>query len=203
MTLTKGQKLTIIAACLLIVDQVIKVLVKTNMHIGESINVFNWFQILFVENKGMAFGMEFGGNVGKFILTLLRIVLSGFIIYYINKLIKKNAPLSVLVGLTLILVGALGNLVDCLFYGVLFGESSIMHVAQFLPDGGGYAPFFFGKVVDMFYFPLIDTTLPDWFPFWGGERFIFFRPIFNVADSCITIGALYLVIFKWNYFSHE
>ena len=175
---------------------------KTNMLAGESIPVFgNWFQILFIENKGMAFGMQFGGDIGKVLLTTFRIALSGFVIYYIKKLLKSGAPMGVLVGLTLILTGAIGNLIDSLFYGVLFGESTMMSVAEFLPEGGGYAPVFMGKVVDMLYFPLIDIVLPEWVPFKGGEQFIFFRPIFNIADSCITIGALYLLIFKWNYFS--
>lgn len=204
MALSKSQKLTIIVVILLVLDQVSKILVKTNMFIGESIPIFgNWFQLLFVENKGMAFGMQFGGNVGKLILTLLRIGLVVFVFLYIKKLIKNDAPMGVLVGLTLIMIGALGNIIDCLFYGVLFGESSYMQVAEFLPEGGGYAPLFFGKVVDMLYFPIIDTTLPDWFPFRAGEQFIFFRPIFNVADSCITCGAFYLILFKWKFFMKE
>jgi signal peptidase II len=204
MKLSKSQKLIIIAFVLIAFDQITKVLVKTNMFIGESIPVFgNWFQILFVENKGMAFGMEFGGNIGKFLLTLIRIVLVGFIFIYIRRLLKKEAPMGVLVGLTLILVGAFGNIIDCLFYGLLFGPSSYMQVAQFLPEGGGYAPFFFGKVVDMLYFPVIDTLWPSWVPWVGGKELVFFRPIFNVADSCITVGALYLLIFKWKFFSKE
>lgn len=202
MALSKGQKLTIIAVVLLVIDQVTKILVKTNMHLGESIPVLgNWFQILFVENKGMAFGMEFGGNVGKFLLTFFRIVLVTFLVFYMKKLLKKDTPFGVLVGIMLIMVGALGNIIDCLFYGVLFGPSTYMQTAEFMPDGGGYAPFFFGKVVDMLYFPIINTTWPSWVPGVGGKELVFFRPIFNIADSCITCGAFYLIIFKWKFFS--
>ena len=204
MALSKTKKLILIATLLIIIDQVTKVLVKTNMHLGESFSVFgSWFQILFVENPGMAFGMSFGGAFGKIMLTLIRIILVVFLFYYIKKLLKKETPIGVLVCLTLILVGALGNIIDCMFYGIIFGESTYMTVAEAFPAGGGYAPFFMGKVVDMLYFPLIDTTLPTWMPFRGGERFIFFSPVFNIADSCITCGALYLLIFKWKFFSDK
>ena len=168
MKLSKGTKLLILGLVLVLVDQVIKVLVKTNMTIGEHFSVIgNWFQIYFIENEGMAFGMKFGGQVGKFLLSLFRIVLFGALVYWIRGLLKKDTPTGVVVGLTLITAGALGNIIDCLFYGLLFGESTYASVAQFLPEGGGYAPFFFGKVVDMFYFPIIDTTFPDWMPLIG------------------------------------
>jgi signal peptidase II len=206
MALKRGQKLTIIAAILLVIDQVSKILVKTNMTIGESISVLgDWFQILFIENPGMAFGMEFGGSIGKYFLTILRIVLVIVMIIYLRKLLKKGSevPMGVCVGIMMVMVGALGNILDCMFYGILFGESTMMQVAQFLPEGGGYAPFFLGKVVDMLYFPLIDTTWPEWVPFVGGDSLIFFRPIFNFADSCITVGALYLMIFQWKFFSEK
>ena len=206
MALNRGHKLTIIAAILLVIDQVSKILVKTNMTIGESISVLgDWFQILFIENPGMAFGMEFGGSIGKYFLTILRIVLVIVMIIYLRKLLKKGSevPMGVCVGIMMVMVGALGNILDCMFYGILFGESTMMQVAQFLPDGGGYAPFFLGKVVDMLYFPLIDTTWPEWVPFVGGDSLIFFRPIFNFADSCITVGALYLMIFQWKFFSEK
>lgn len=206
MALKRGQKLTIIAAILLVIDQVSKILVKTNMTIGESISVLgDWFQILFIENPGMAFGMEFGGSIGKYFLTILRIVLVIVMIIYLRKLLKKGSevPMGVCVGIMMVMVGALGNILDCMFYGILFGESTMMQVAQFLPEGGGYALFFLGKVVDMLYFPLIDTTWPEWVPFVGGDSLIFFRPIFNFADSCITVGALYLMIFQWKFFSEK
>ena len=187
MKLTRGFRLGIFVTCLLVIDQVSKILVKTNMQIGESIHVFgDWFQILYIENNGMAFGMQFGGSIGKLMLTLLRVVLVAVIFIYIRKLLKKpETPTGVLFGLAAILCGALGNIIDCLFYGVIFD----------------YAPLFYGRVVDMLYFPLIDTVLPAGFPIWGGEHIIFFRPIFNIADSCITCGAIYLILFKWKFFS--
>ena len=205
MKLTGGVKVSIFVFVLLLIDQIVKVIVKTNMTIGESIPVFGtWFEILFVENKGMAFGMQFGGDIGKLILTLVRIGLVIFIIRYINKLLRKeDTPVGVIVGFVLIMCGALGNIVDSLFYGVLFEESTTTHVAQFLGPGGGYAPMFMGKVVDMFYFPIIDMVLPQWVPIWGGERFQFFQAIFNVADSYITCGGLYLILFKWRYFAKQ
>ena len=206
MALSRGQKLTIIATILLVIDQVSKILVKTNMRIGESISVLgDWFQILFIENPGMAFGMEFGGNIGKYILTILRIVLVVVMLIYLRKLLKKGSevPMGVCVGVMLVMVGALGNIIDCMFYGVLFGESTMYQVAGFLPEGGGYAPFFLGKVVDMLFFPIIDTTWPEWVRMAGGDRLVFFRPIFNFADSCITVGAFYLLIFHWKFFSEK
>lgn len=206
MALNRGQKLTIIATILLVIDQVSKILVKTNMKIGESISVLgDWFQILFIENPGMAFGMEFGGNIGKYILTILRIVLVVVMFIYLRKLLKKGSevPMGVCVGVMLVMVGALGNIIDCMFYGVLFGESTMFQVAGFLPEGGGYAPFFLGKVVDMLFFPIIDTTWPEWVPMVGGDSLVFFRPIFNFADSCITVGAFYLLIFHWKFFSEK
>ena len=187
MRLSRGFRLGIFVTCLLVIDQVSKILVKTNMQIGESIHVLgDWFQILFIENNGMAFGMQFGGSVGKLMLTLLRVVLVVIITIYIRKLLKKpETPAGVLFGLAAILCGALGNIIDCLFYGMIFD----------------YAPLFYGRVVDMLYFPLIDTVLPAGFPIWGGQHIIFFRPIFNIADSCITCGAIYLILFKWKFFS--
>lgn len=203
MKLSRGTKITALVVVLLIIDQVIKLLVKTNMTIGQSIHVFgDWFQIYFIENNGMAFGMQFGGHIGKYLLSIFRIVLVGVIIVYINRLLKKpETPWGVLVGLAAIMCGALGNIVDSLFYGLIFSESTFTQVAQFFPPGGGYAPFLQGRVVDMLYFPLIDTDLPSWVPFWGGRHIIFFRPIFNFADSCITCGAIYLLIFHWRFFS--
>ena len=204
MSFSQGKKITLLVVLLLVIDQVVKIWIKTNMTIGESIPVLgDWFQIYFIENNGMAFGMQFGGTFGKLVLTLFRMVLIGFIIYYVNKLIKESAPKGVLYGVALILVGAVGNVIDSIFYGVIFNESTYSTVATIFPQGGGYAPLFFGKVVDMLYFPLIDTTLPDWVPFKGGEKFIFFRPIFNIADSCITIGVAYLLIFKRGFFATD
>lgn len=197
--MNKGKKLLLLGILLVVIDQVIKILVKTNMSIGEQFNVIgDWFRILFIENKGMAFGMSFGGVIGKYILTAFRIGLFAFLVWWIRKLLRRENPVptGVLVGLTLIAAGALGNIFDCLFYGLIFSESAPGVVATF---GGHYAPFMQGKVVDMLYFPL--WTWPDWVPFVGGD--VFFEPIFNFADSCVTVGALYLIFFQFKFFSKE
>lgn len=203
MKLSKGTRLTLFVIVLLIIDQVIKILVKTNMTLGQSIPVFGtWFKIHFIENVGMAFGMSFGGGVGKFLLTFFRIILGIAIIVYIRKLLKKpDTPTGVLYGLAAIMCGAFGNIIDSLFYGLIFSESTFTQVATMFPPEGGYAGLFFGKVVDMFYFPIIDTTFPDWVPLVGGRPFRFFDAIFNFADSCITVGAIYLILFQWKFFS--
>ena len=195
--LSKGKGLLFLGILLVVLDQVIKVLVKTHMTLGESIPVLgNWFQILFVENKGMAFGMSFGGVAGKYLLTLFRVVLFGVLVWWISKLLKRwSVPTGVLVVLTLISAGAFGNIVDCLFYGLIFSESTYNTVATL----GSYAPFMQGKVVDMFYFPL--WTWPGWVPGLGGH--IFFEPVFNFADSCVTVGAIYLILFHWKFFAKE
>ena len=205
MKLSRGTRLLILGLLLVVADQIIKILVKTNMTIGEHFSVIgNWFQIYFIENEGMAFGMKFGGQTGKFLLSLFRLVLAGALIYWINNLLKKKGtPAGVVVGLTLITAGAVGNIIDCLFYGILFGESTYRTVAEFLPEAGGYAPFFFGKVVDMFYFPIIDTSFPEWMPLIGGNPFRFFAPVFNFADSCVTCGAIYLIFFQWRFFAKD
>lgn len=205
MKVSKGTKLFALGVLLVVIDQIMKILVKTNMQIGEHFNVIgNWFQIFFIENEGMAFGMKFGGMAGKFCLSLFRIILFGLLFWWILSLSRKSVtpdggkallpdgktpvvPTGVLVGLTLIAAGAMGNLIDCLFYGLIFD----------------YAPFMFGRVVDMLYFPLIDTVWPTWMPFVGGERFLFFAPIFNFADSCVTVGAIYLLIFQYSFFMRE
>lgn len=205
MKVSKGTKLFALGVLLVVIDQIMKILVKTNMQIGEHFNVIgNWFQIFFIENEGMAFGMKFGGMAGKFCLSLFRIILFGLLFWWISSLSRKSVtsdggkallpdgktpvvPTGVLVGLTLIAAGAMGNLIDCLFYGLIFD----------------YAPFMFGRVVDMLYFPLIDTIWPTWMPFVGGERFLFFAPIFNFADSCVTVGAIYLLIFQYSFFMRE
>lgn len=193
----KGSFIIFLGVLLVVIDQVIKVLVKTNMTLGESIPVLgNWFQLVFVENKGMAFGMSFGGVIGKYLLTGFRIVLFVVLCWWISKLVKRgNVPTGVLVGLTLITAGAFGNIVDCLCYGLIFSESTVNAVATL----GHYAPFMQGKVVDMFYFPL--WTWPDWVPGLGGH--IFFEPVFNFADSCVTVGAIYLILFHWKFFSKD
>ena len=205
MKFTKGGCISLFVVLLLVIDQAIKFAVKLNMTIGESIPVFgDWFQICFIENNGMAFGMQFGGSIGKLALSLFRVVLIGFIIVYLRKLIKRaGTPTGVLVGLSLVLVGAIGNVIDCLFYGEIFSASTYTQVAQLFPPDGGYTGFLYGKVVDMFYFPIIDTVLPEWVPFYGGEHFIFFRPIFNFADACISVSVIYMLLFQRKFFMEE
>jgi len=184
----------LIIGIVLVLDQVVKILVKTHMQIGEDIPLIgDWCRLHFVENEGMAFGMAFGGKIGKILLSLFRLIASGAIMWYLVRLIKRKESMLVLVSLALIFVGAVGNLVDSCFYGLIFSES-YYQVATMFPQGGGYGYFFMGRVVDMFYFPLIDTTWPQWMPLVGGDRFEFFNAIFNVADSAITIGVCLLLI---------
>lgn len=184
----------LIVGLVLVIDQVVKLMVKTHMQIGEEIPLIgDWCMLHFVENEGMAFGMAFGGKVGKLLLSLFRIVASSAILVYMLKLIKQNVRWLPLVSIALIFVGAVGNLVDSCFYGLIFNES-YYHVATLFSEEGGYAGFLMGKVVDMFYFPLIDTFWPDWMPLVGGNHLLFFNAIFNVADAAITIGVAMLII---------
>lgn len=190
------RKPLILILLILVVDQVIKIYVKTHFAIGDDVKVLglDWFRIHFLENKGMAFGMSFGNTIGKLLLTLIRVVLSVAIFMYMNKLIKKGEKKIIIYSFALIFAGAVGNIIDCLFYGVIFDESTVFAAATMFPAEGGYAPLLFGRVVDMFYFPLIDTTWPDWVPFVGGDNFRFFNAIFNFADASITIGVVLLLI---------
>ena len=221
--LSRGTWMAVLVSALVILDQIIKVVVKTNMSIGESINVFgDWFRICYVENEGMAFGMKFGGVAGKYFLTVFRLVIAGALIWWMSRLVKEDrtarlagdgvashpagdgavsglskggavshsvksrrVPAGVMVGLSMVLAGAIGNIIDCLFYGPIWNE----------------APFMLGKVVDMFYVPIIDTTFPEWLPVIGGHPFKFFTAIFNFADSCVTCGALYLIFFQYSFFA--
>ena len=179
----------------LVLDQALKIWVKTHMYLGQDYQIFDWFYIHFTENNGMAFGMEFGGDWGKLGLSLFRIVFVVFMASFLLKLIRKNADKVLIISLSLVLAGAIGNIIDGTFYGILFSES-YRQLATFLPETGGYAPLFFGKVVDMFYFPIYKGYLPEWIPFWGGDYFVFFRPVFNIADSAISIGVAMMVIFQ-------
>jgi signal peptidase II len=179
------------AILLLACDQAVKIWVKTHMQLGESIRVFPWFKISFTENAGMAFGIEI---VETYLLTLFRIIIVCLFGAYIVKLVKRNFKFGFILCASMILAGALGNILDCAFYGMLF-DHSYGQVATFLPEGGGYSTFLNGKVVDMLYFPLIKTTWPSWTPLWGGQEFIFFRPVFNVADSSICVSVFMLLLF--------
>ncbi len=177
---------------LLVIDQTIKILVKTNMCLHESIEITPWFFINFIENNGMAFGMTF---INKMVLSLFRLVLIGIICYYIWLQTKRKAPVGYIFLLSVIVAGAMGNLFDSMFYGLIFSGSSPFYTSYFVPFGTGYAPFLMGKVVDMFYFPLVETNFPQWIPFVGGEHFIFFSPVFNFADACVWVGVVSLFIF--------
>lgn len=190
------RKPLILILLILVIDQLIKIYVKTHFAIGDDVKVLglDWFRIHFLENKGMAFGMSFGNTIGKFLLTLIRVVLSVAIFIYMNKLIKRGEKKIIIYSFALIFAGAVGNIIDCLFYGIIFNESTVFAAATMFPAEGGYAPFLFGRVVDMFYFPLIDTTWPDWIPFVGGNNFRFFNAIFNFADASITIGVVLLLV---------
>lgn len=189
------KKSLIIVIAILLIDQIVKVWVKLNFTIGEEVDLIGgWCKLHFIENEGMAFGMSFGGVAGKYVLTFLRIIASFLIGWYLLKLIKKGGNKLAVYSFTLIFAGAVGNIIDSMFYGLLFSESTFFSASQFLPEGGGYAPMFLGKVVDMFYFPIIDTTLPQWIPFFGGNDFRFFNAIFNISDVSITVGVVILLI---------
>lgn len=197
--LSDGRLAAIIVVTLLVIDQVIKVWVKTHMRLHESREVTSWFYINFVENSGMAFGMTF---INKYVLSSFRIVAVAAICWYITQLVRRSASRGYVVCLAMIMAGAAGNIIDCMFYGMAFSASHSYDVAYFVHFGWGYAPFLLGKVVDMFYFPLIETTWPDWVPGFGGEPFVFFSPVFNFADACVSVGVVLLLLFYRNEVSH-
>lgn len=190
--LSRGWLATLVVVAAILIDQLIKVWVKTNMMLHESIRVFDWFYISFIENNGMAYGMQIGS---KLALSLFRVAAIGLLAYYVWLQVKKKARMGYIVCLSMVLAGALGNLIDSMFYGLVFSASSPFFTSYFVDFGTGYAPFLMGKVVDMFYFPLIVTTWPDWVPMWGGEEFIFFSPVFNYADANISVGVVLLLLF--------
>lgn len=200
--LSQGRLAVIIVALILIIDQVIKIWVKTNMHLHQNYHITDWFYIYFTENNGMAFGLEI---FAKLFLTVFRIVAVCLITWYLTRLVKQPVKVKTgyIVCLSMVLAGALGNIIDCVFYGEIFSESTRSQVASFVPLGQGYADWLHGKVVDMFYFPIIDTYWPDWMPFVGGEHFIFFSPIFNFADAAISCGIIALLLFYSKYLSSE
>ena len=193
--MSKLTKSILIVTLILIADQVLKIWIKTNMALGDEFSVIgNWFIIHFVENNGMAFGFEFAGQYGKIFLSVFRILAVMAIGWYLLKLIRKDLPMGFIACISLIFAGAIGNIIDSAFYGLIFSDSA-GHVATLFPEGGGYASFLHGRVVDMLYFPLIHGRYPEWFPFWGGNDFLFFRPVFNISDSSITVGIFSILIF--------
>lgn len=181
----------------LVIDQIIKIAVKTNMCLYESIEVASWFKIYFIENSGMAWGMTF---IPQIVQNLFRIIAISFIGVYLFRVVRQKLKYGYIACLALVFSGALGNVIDNIFYGRIFSASTAMSTAQLFPDGGGYAGWLHGKVVDMFYFPIIQTTWPEWMPFWGGEEFIFFSPIFNFADGAISCGVIAFFLFYRHYF---
>ena len=188
----RGWLATIIVVTILLIDQIIKIWVKTHMTLHEQIEIFSWFKIVFIENNGMAYGMEIGS---KLVLSLFRVVAVSVLGYYIARQVKRQARYGYIVCLSLIMAGAAGNIFDSMFYGLIFNASSEFYTSYFVPFGTGYAPFLMGKVVDMFYFPLIVTTWPDWVPMFGGQPYVFFSPIFNFADAAISVSVVLVLLF--------
>ncbi|WP_143304546.1 lipoprotein signal peptidase [Chitinophaga vietnamensis] len=197
----KYRHVVFIVILILAIDQALKFWIKTHMFMQQEYVIFpNWFRIHFIENEGMAYGLKFGGDFGKIFLTLFRLaaVVAGF--FYMKKLVREKYSTGLLVCGSLILAGAAGNLIDSMFYGLIFNDSIGYEVAQFLPAGGGYGSFLHGRVVDMLYFPIYEGYLPKWVPFKGGDYFVFFRPVFNVADAAISTGVIAILLFQKRFF---
>lgn len=188
----RGWLAVVLVLVILFVDQIIKIWVKTHMTLHEQIEILSWFKIVFIENNGMAYGMEIGS---KLVLSVFRIVAIALLGYYLSRTVIKQARWGYIICLSMVLAGAAGNIFDSMFYGLIFNSSSEYYVSYFVPFGTGYAPFLMGKVVDMFYFPLITTTWPDWIPVVGGNPYVFFSPIFNFADASISVGVVMLLLF--------
>jgi signal peptidase II len=196
------KKAALIVILVLVADQLLKFWIKTTFYMGETHAIFGqWFYLHFTENEGMAYGMKLGGSNGKLLLSLFRIVAVIAIGWWLYRVTRKGAGVLLIACISLILAGALGNIIDSAFYGMIFSDSTGMQVARLFPEGGGYGSFLHGKVVDMLYFPVIDTHYPSWFPFFGGEEFVFFRPVFNIADSAITVGVFILILFQKRVFA--
>jgi signal peptidase II len=197
----RSQLIILTIFIVLVLDQILKVWVKTNMTLGEEFSVIgDWFMIHFTENEGMAFGMTLGGGFGKLALSIFRIIAVILIGWYLVYLSKTKASRGLIFSVSLVFVGALGNIIDSVFYGMIFNQSTFHSIAEFMPEAGGYGGILRGKVVDMFYFPLLYGSYPDWIPFKGGDSFIFFRPVFNVADTAITTGVCILIVFQRKFF---
>ena len=195
--ISNGWLATLVIVGIILIDQLIKIYVKTSFYLGEDVEIFPWFHLKFIQNNGMAFGVEMGS---KLFLTLFRVVVVGLLIWYIVRLCHRQfVKTGYILTLALITAGAAGNIVDCMFYGEIFSNPYPPEVATFVPWGQGYADLFHGLVVDMFYFPLFSFTWPDWMPFWGGSEFSFFDPVFNFADAAICVGVFVLIIRYYRY----
>jgi len=204
MRISNGVKAVSLILLILLIDQIVKIQIKTTMTIGESITVFgNWFFIKFIENPGMAFGLDIPGKMGKPVLTIFRIIAVIAIGWYLHQLIIKKVKTGLILCVALIFAGAMGNIIDSVFYGVIFNESTYFNIAQIFPPEGGYSSLLHGRVVDMLYFPVIRGTYPSWFPFYAGQDFVFFRPIFNIADSSISAGIISILLFQKRYFKEN
>ena len=200
----KSYILVFLIVLVLIIDQATKVYIKLNYPLYGGFNIFglDWARIYFIENDGMAFGLKFGGDIGKYILSIFRIFMVGFLIYFLKTIIRSKESFGLQVSFALIIAGAIGNIIDSAFYGLIFSNSSphSRNIAEFMPEGGGYEGFLQGQVVDMFHFPMINSRFPEWLPLWGGDAFSFFRPVFNVADSSISIGVVLILLFYRSFF---
>ncbi len=202
--MSKKSLVTGIVLLVILLDQVLKIWIKTTFEYNEEIRILglSWARLHFIENPGMAFGLSFGGDIGKLLLSIFRIGAVALLIYIISSMIKDAVKNSVLISFALILGGAVGNIIDSAFYGLIFSDS-YHHIAEFMPEGGGYGRFLHGKVVDMLYFPLVDTYFPDGWPVVGGRRFQFFRPVFNLADAAISTGVISLLVFNLSFFKSD
>lgn len=198
--MSNRKKSILLILLILLVDQTLKFWIKTHLAPGGEIVIFkNWFILHFIENNGMAFGIEFGNHIGKYFLSIFRLIAIGLLGWYLQKLLKREAPFGLIACFSMIMAGAIGNMIDGAFYGMIFNYNP-GEVATLFPTGGGYSSFLMGRVVDMFYFPLIETNYPGWVPFLGGQDLIFFRHIFNVADSAVSIGVFSIFIFHRHHF---
>ncbi|SKA08968.1 signal peptidase II Aspartic peptidase. MEROPS family A08 [Chitinophaga eiseniae] len=200
----KYRHVVFIVILILVIDQTLKFWIKTHMFMQQEFIIFpNWFRIHFIENEGMAYGLKFGGDFGKILLTTFRLVavVAGF--FYMKKLIREKYSTGLLICGSLILAGAAGNLIDSMFYGLIFNDSIGYEVAKFMPPGGGYGSFLHGRVVDMLYFPIYEGYLPSWIPFKGGDYFVFFRPVFNIADAAISVGVITILLFQKRFFARH